>query len=279
MDERGQALEELKGYGGKLLEEMRQPKLIDMLQETMEHLHNVAIEYSREADDWHSKYDMSQAENEKLRQQLADIKKLGETQNDEWLNAVNNQSKVLKSMEGSLQQQFDSIRTHRDSEVDDYKFKVENLIQTQKTLDALKGEVETAKQDLEEKIRLCDEEKANCEAKRVELEEQINLNRDKITGYEELDQKLRNAQSEIANVQNAADDKINAANATAADWERKYGEEYSLRVKLEEELANLKQRLQSSDANKAGENADGQEQSDDVQPSETQDDDDDDSTK
>lgn len=272
MDERGQALEELKGYGGKLLEEMRQPKLIDMLQETMEHLHNVAIEYSREADDWHLKYDMSRAENEKLCQQLADIKKLGETQNDEWRDAVNHQSEVLKSMEGSFQQQFDSMRLHRDREVDDYKFKVENLIQTQKTLDALKGEVETAKQDLEEKIRL-------YEAKRGEYEDQMKLNHAKITGYEELDQKLRNAQSEIANAQNAADDKINAANATAADWERKYCEEYSLRVKLEEELANLKQRLQSSDANKAGENADGQEQSDDVQQSETQDDDDDDGTK
>ena len=279
MDERGQDLEELKVYGGKLLEEIRQPKLIDMLQETMEHLHNVAIEYSREANDWHLKYDMSQAENEKLRRQLADIKKLGETQNDEWRNAVNHQSEVLKSMEGNLQQQFDSMRLHRDREVDDYKFKVENLIQTQKTLDALKGEVETAKQDLEGKIRLRDEEKSNYEAKRAELEDQMNLNHDKITGYEELDQKLRNAQSEIANAQNAADDKINAANATAAKWERKYCEEYSLRVKLEEELATLKQRLQSSDANKAGENADGQEQSADVQSSETQDDDDDDSTK
>lgn len=279
MDERGQDLEELKVYGGKLLEEMRQPKLIDMLQETMEHLHNVAIEYSREANDWHLKYDMSQAENEKLRRQLADIKKLGETQNDEWRNAVNHQSEVLKSMEGNLQQQFDSMRLHRDREVDDYKFKVEKLIQTQKTLDALKGEVETAKQDLEGKIRLRDEEKSNYEAKRAELEDQMNLNHDKITGYEELDQKLRNAQSEIANAQNAADDKINAANATAAEWERKYCEEYSLRVKLEEELATLKQRLQSSDANKAGENADGQEQPADVQSSETQDDDDDDSTK
>ena len=279
MDERGQDLEELKVYGGKLLEEMRQPKLIDMLQETMEHLHNVAIEYSREANDWHLKYDMSQAENEKLRRQLADIKKLGETQNDEWRNAVNHQSEVLKSMEGNLQQQFDSMRLHRDREVDDYKFKVEKLIQTQKTLDALKGEVETAKQDLEGKIRLRDEEKSNYEAKRAELEDQMNLNHDKITGYEELDQKLRNAQSEIANAQNAADDTINAANATAAEWERKYCEEYSLRVKLEEELATLKQRLQSSDANKAGENADGQEQSADVQSSETQDDDDDDSTK
>lgn len=279
MDERGQALEELKGYGGKLLEEMRQPKLIDMLQETMEHLHNVAIEYSREADDWHLKYDMSQDENEKLRRQLADIKKLGETQNDEWRNAVKNQSEVLKSMEGSLQKQFDSMRLHRDREVDAYKCKVENLIQTQKTLDALKGEVETAKQDLEEKIRLCDEEKANCEAKRVELKDLINLNHDKITGYDELDQKLRNAQSKIANAQNDAEKKINAANATAADWERKYGEEYSLRVKLEEELATLKQRLQSSDANRAGENADGQEQPADVQSSKTQDDDDDDSTK
>ena len=279
MDERGQDLEELKVYGGKLLEEMRQPKLIDMLQETMEHLHNVAIEYAREANDWHLKYDMSQAENEKLRRQLADIKKLGETQNDEWRNAVNHQSEVLKSMEGNLQQQFDSMRLHRDREVDDYKFKVEKLIQTQKTLDALKGEVETAKQDLEGKIRLRDEEKSNYEAKRAELEDQMNLNHDKITGYEELDQKLRNAQSEIANAQNAADDKINAANAIAAEWERKYCEEYSLRVKLEEELATLKQRLQSSDANKAGENADGQEQSADVQSSETQDDDDDDSTK
>lgn len=279
MDERGQDLEELKVYGGKLLEEMRQPKLIDMLQETMEHLHNVAIEYSREANDWHLKYDMSQAENEKLRRQLADIKKLGETQNDEWRNAVNHQSEVLKSMEGNLQQHFDSMRLHRDREVDDYKFKVEKLIQTQKTLDALKGEVETAKQDLEGKIRLRDEEKSNYEAKRAELEDQMNLNHDKITGYEELDQKLRNAQSEIANAQNAADDTINAANATAAEWERKYCEEYSLRVKLEEELATLKQRLQSSDANKAGENADGQEQPADVQSSETQDDDDDDSTK
>ena len=279
MDERGQDLEELKVYGGKLLEEMRQPKLIDMLQETMEHLHNVALEYSREADDWHSKYDKSQAENEELRRQLADIKKLGETQNDEWRNAVKNQSEVLKSMEGSLQQQFDSMRSHRDREVDDYKCKVEKLIQTQKILDAIKGELETAKQDLEEKIRLYDEKKANCEAKRVELEDQINLNRDKITGYEELDKKLRKAQSDIANAQNAADDEINTANATAAYWERKYGEENSLRVKLEEELANLKQRLQSSDANKAGENADGQEQPADFQSSATQDDDDDDSTK
>lgn len=279
MDERGQDLEELKVYGGKLLEEMRQPKLIDMLQETMEHLHNVALEYSREADDWHSKYDRSQAENEELRRQLADIKKLGETQNDEWRNAVKNQSEVLKSMEGSLQQQFDSMRSHRDREVDGYKLKVENLIQTLKTLDDLKSELETAKQDLEEKIRLRDEEKLNYEAERAELKKQFNLNRDKITGYEELDKKLRKAQSDIANAQNAANDTINAANATAADWERKYGEEYSLRVKLEEELATLTQQLQSSDANKAGEDADGQEQSDDVQQSETQDDDDDDGTK
>ena len=63
MDERGEQLEELHGYAGKLLEEMRNPDLIDLLQETTTQLHDIAIEYSREVDSWRDKYEESEKQN------------------------------------------------------------------------------------------------------------------------------------------------------------------------------------------------------------------------
>ena len=246
MDERRQELTELRNYGHKLLEEMRYPSIIGMLQETISHIADIAEEYSAEAEKWHDKYDECAAQNENLQKQINDLIKEEEQENQKLCNVIKEQAEKIESMSRDFATKMEELRTHRDQEIEEYNGKLQALIATQTTLDNLKNEVEQKKSKLEEDIQKCNEEKTNYENKRLEYERQIEDNQAKLNEYDSLYQFKLDSQKTIDDAIQAAEGKIKAANDTATEWERKYGEEYTLREKLEKEIESLKNQLQGN---------------------------------
>ena len=280
MDERGQELTELRDYGHKLLEEMRYPNIIGMLQETISHIADIAEEYSVEAEKWHNKYDECAEQNEKLQRKITDLTTAGQQENKELCAVIDKQAKKIESMGVEFARKMDELRSHRNQEIEEYNEKLQALIATQTTLDNLKCEVAEKENKLEEDRQRCNEEKTNCESKRLEYKQQIEDNQAKLNEYDSLYQFKLEAQQKIDEATQSAETKIKAANDTAAEWERKYGEEYTLREKLEKEIESLKNQLQNNAA--TSQNTENQSQEEftekrDEHPN--HDDDDDDGTK
>ena len=246
MDERGQELNELRDYGHKLLEELRYPDIISMLGDTFTHLADVAEEYSREADKWHNKYDECVSQNEMLQEKIEKLTEAGEHQNQELSRIIETQAQRIESMGKEFKQQLTKLRSHRNSEIEEYGNKVQALIATQTTLDKMTAEVEAAKHNLEESIRRYDEEKSSYEEKRIEYESQIELNQMKLDDYQNLFKFKQDAQNRIDAVQQEADNKVKAAEKEIDKWNRKYDEEHTLRLKIEKENNRLKKQLQGS---------------------------------
>lgn len=239
MDERGQELNELRDYGYKLLEELRYPDIIGMLRDTMTHLADVAKEYSREADKWHNKYDECALQIGELKEKITSLTEASNCQKE----SFHTQTVTLKR---DLGKKITELRSYRDSEIAEYGSKVNALIATQSALDKMTAEVEAEKRNLKESIRRCDEEKSSYENKRTEYESQIELNQVKLDDYQNLFDFKRNAQNQIDAVQQAAADKVDAANIKIDEWKLKYDKEHKLRVKIEEENIRLKEQLQGS---------------------------------
>lgn len=242
MDKRGQELNELRDYGYKLLEELRYPDIISMLRDTMTHLADIAGEYSTEAGKWHNKYDECALQIGKLQEQITILTEASNGQN----NSLQTQTVKFDTLKRDLGRKITELRSYRDSEIAEYGSKVQALIATQTTLDKMTAEVEANKHNLEESIRRCKEEKSSYKEKRTELENQIELNQMKLDDYQNLFDFKLNAKNQIDAVQQAADDKVDAANIEIAEWKRKYDEEHTLRVKVEEENVRLKKQLQGS---------------------------------
>ena len=254
MDERGQELNELRDYGNKLLEEMRYPNLIGMLQETLTHLHDIACEYSRDADLWHRKYNACAEEKQALQEELQHRIGAWEEQKGEWRSVIKVQTDKIQDMDRDFQYKLDELRVYRDNEIGNYNDKVQSLLIAQSALGKMKNELEEEKRRLEDARRKCDEAKAEhekakeeYEGKRRECEQQIERNRDKIEGYGELFAEKTNVQSKIKKVEKEAAEKAEAANKEIAEWNRRYDAEHDLRKKIEKELEELKKKLQGNE--------------------------------
>ena len=98
MDERGRELDELRDYGHKLLDELRYPNVISMLQQTITHISGIAEEFSNEADKWHEKYDECFAQNEKLQGQIEDLTAAAERHNQELRAVIDAQAQKIEYM-------------------------------------------------------------------------------------------------------------------------------------------------------------------------------------
>lgn len=256
MDERGQELNELRDYGNKLLEEMRYPNLIGMLQETLTHLHDIACEYSRDADLWHERYEACAEEKQALQDELQHRIGAWEEQKGEWRSVIKVQTDKIQDMDRDFQYKLDELRVYRDNEIGNYNDKVQSLLTAQSALVQMKNDIEEEKRRLEDARRKCDETKAEhekakeeYEEKRRECEQQIERNRDKIEGYGELFAEKTNVQSKIEKVEKEAAEKAEVANKEIAEWNRRYDEEHVLREKIEKELEELKKLQGNEDSN------------------------------
>ena len=274
MDEREKELDELRNYGHKLLEELRCPDVIGMLQETITHISSIAEEYSHEVDEWRGKYDECSAQNEKLQRQIEDLKSAGGRQNQELREIIKEQARQIERMGSGFAEKMEALRSYRDQEINEHKAKLQALIDTQTALDKMKNEVLEEKQKLEKDIDQCEKEKAEYEAKRKEYEEQIELNQAKLDEYQALfDYKLE-AEQRITEAKNTANEKDEEAKATIKDLSQKYEQEKKLREDCEAALNKLQNQLTGNEnAYDNGQNAEGQNE----QPH--RDDDDDDSTR
>lgn len=246
MDEREQELSELRDYGYKLLEEMKYPNIISMLQETITHIADIAEEYSGEADKWHSKYDECAKQNENLREQIKDLTNTGEQQNKEFRAVIGEQAKKIEDISREFEKKLDELRFYRDQEIEDYRNKVQALTATQKTLDEMIVDVKSKKRQLENDIQRCNEEKAKYEDTRLEYAQQIEDNQTKLDEYESLFKYKMEAETKITKIQNEADNKVSKANSEIAELTKKYNDETDLRQKLEKELDVLKNQLQNN---------------------------------
>ncbi|MBR1420494.1 MAG: hypothetical protein IJ575_05510 [Selenomonadaceae bacterium] len=247
MDERGEQLEELHGYAGKLLEEMRNPDLIDLLQETTTHLHDIAIEYSREADSWRDKYEESEKRNRDL-QNTVDILT---DQNTRLRNDLEDQTEKIRALDQDLSRNFqtklDELREYRDREIFDYNQKVRSMIEAQQYLADEKSKYEQLNRDLENAKR-------ESEEKRDEYDHLIRDNQSKLEDYDRLCEVERNAEQRINDTIQDANSKIQSANDERDSWKQKFFEEQGKREGLEQELANLKNQLQANSNHENGEN-------------------------
>ena len=249
MDERKRELSALRNYGDKLLEEMRYPSLISMLQETISHITNIAEEYSEEAEKWHNKYDELSERNRILDKQISDLTDKGEKHNTRLCGSINAQAEKIERMNNDFAIKMDGLRGYRDQEIREYSSKLDMLIETQQTLNKLKTDVENIKKQLEKARQECEKEKSKYESERNKYQNQIEVNKTKLGEYEKLYKYKLDAEKKISKVEKDADDKVAAADKTAADWERKYGEEYTKREQLENELNSLKERLNGTTEN------------------------------
>ena len=246
MHERDQELTELRNYGHKLLNELRYPKIIGMLQENIMHIANIAEEYSKEADMWHSKYNECLAKNEERQEQIKNLIKANDLQSTKFSTVINNQAEKINEMKQNFERKLEELRSHRNDEIAEYGRKVQALADTQAYLDTIKGETEDLKCKLEQEICQCDEKKKDYENKRDEYLQQIEDNKAKISEYADLYQFKLDAQKKIADAMQAANDKESEANDAIADLNEKYGKEIELREKLESELEELKNKLNGS---------------------------------
>ena len=280
MDERRRELSELRDYGHKLLEELRYPNVISMLQQTITHISGIAEEYSNEADKWHEKYDECLAQNDKLQGQIEDLTVAGDRQNKELRDVIDAQAQKIASMSADFAQQMEELRLHRNQEIDSHGEKLQALVATQAMLDKMSDEVEENQRKLDDEIKRCEAEKAEYENKRKEYEDKIEVNQAKLDEYQTLfDYKLK-AEARIAEAQKAADDKDSEAKETIEALTKQYNDEKTLREKLEAELAELKKQLSGNADAPTGESPDSQAYASEGQNEHSSnDDDEDDSTR
>ena len=243
MHERDQELTELRNYGHKLLNELRYPKIIGMLQENIMHIANIAEEYSKEADMWHSKYNECLAKNKEWQEQIKNLIKANDLQSTKFSTVINNQAEKINEMKQNFEKKLEELRSHRNDEIAEYGRKVQALADTQANLDTIKSETEALKCKLIEEIRQCDEKKKDYKDKRDECIQQIEDNKAKLSEYAGLYQFKLDAKKQIDDAMQAAKDKESEANVAIADLNEKYNKEIELRKKLESELERLKTRL------------------------------------
>lgn len=248
MDEREQELNALREYGFKLLEKMRYQELLEMLQGTLTHLHDIAAEYSNEANSWRVKYDECEAHNRQLQQQLQDLKNANNDQVDKLQKTIQIQSDAITELEKEFNRKIGELRSYRDSEVQHYNEQIQSLILAQQSLANMKRE-------LEDKLHECDSEKTRlenlkreCEEMRAELQRKIEVNQTKLDRYDELDNFQRNAQQRIDELEKALYDKEEEANNKIKDLNKELETERKRKQELERQLDELK-RQPSSDNN------------------------------
>ena len=126
MDERGQELNDLRDYGARLLEEMKYPELIGMLQETMTHLHDIATEYAKDAEGWHVKYDACAAQNIALQKKLENLASALERQKEDMSAVIYAQSDEIRQMGQEFECKLNELRSYRDAGVAEYKQRVQS---------------------------------------------------------------------------------------------------------------------------------------------------------
>ncbi len=247
MDERRQELDELQNYGRRLLEEMRYPDIIGMLQETISHIAAIAEEYSAEAQNWHGKYEESAGRNEELQEQIADMTERGKQENQKLCEVIEKQANEIERMGSEFAEKIEELRKAHTQETEEYSKKLQKLLAVQKSLDSLKQDVEEKQEQLEKDLEACRQEKIGYENVKAECEQQIKVNQYKLDTYERLYQFELDAQQKIRNAEQEAAREIEAANNAAFEWEKKYHKEHELREKIEKEKKSLQEMLRSKD--------------------------------
>jgi len=248
MDERGQELNDLRDYGARLLEEMKYPELIGMLQETMTHLHDIATEYAKDAEGWHVKYDASAAQNIALQKKLENLASALERQKEDMSAVIYAQSDEIRQMGQEFECKLNELRSYRDAEVAEYNQRVQALLATQEVLQQKKEKLAVQEQQLAEERQHCENERKAVERTRAEYEEQIELNRAKLDEYSALFDYKMNAKKKIDDAQKAADDQVNAMRKERDEWKRQHDKEHYWREIFEKELVELKKRLNENTA-------------------------------
>ena len=248
MDERGQELNDLRDYGARLLEEMKYPELIGMLQETMTHLHDIATEYAKDAEEWHVKYDACAAQNIALQKKLENLVSALDRQKEDMSAVIYAQSDEIRQMGQEFERKMDELRAYRDAEVAEYNQRVQALLATQEVLQQKKEKLAVQEQQLAEERQHCENERKEAEKTRTDYEEQIKFNQMKIEAYQELSNYKRNVQLEIDNAKKAADDRLNAMRKERDEWKRQHDKEHYWREIFEKELVELKKRLNENTA-------------------------------
>lgn len=248
MDERGQELNDLRDYGARLLEEMKYPELIGMLQETMTHLHDIATEYAKDAEGWHVKYDACAAQNIALQKKLENLASALERQKEDMSAVIYAQSDEIRQMGQEFECKLNELRSYRDAEVAEYNQRVQALLATQEVLQQKKEKLAVQEQQLAEERQHCENERKAVERTRAEYEEQIELNRAKLDEYSALFDYKMNAKKKIDDAQKAADDQVNAMRKERDEWKRQHDKEHYWREIFEKELVELKKRLNENTA-------------------------------
>lgn len=253
MDERGQELNELRDYGAKLLEEMKYPDLIGMLQETMTHLHDIATEYATDAKHWHDKYDACEAQNVAMQQEMKNLTAALDRQKDEMAAVVNAQSDNIRRMGQEFERKLDELRSYRDAEVAEYNKRVQTMLATQEVLQQKKEMLAVQEQRLAEARQLCENERKDLEKTREEYENQIKFNQMKIEAYPELSDDKRNYKKQLDDAKKVADDQLNSMRRERDAWKDKHDKEQHLRVLIENKLGKLQKDRQEKAASPVGE--------------------------
>ena len=248
MDERGQELNDLRDYGARLLEEMKYPELIGMLQETMTHLHDIATEYAADAEGWHVKYDACAAQNIALQKKLENLASALDRQKEDMSAVIYAQSDEIRQIGQEFECKLNELRSYRDAEVAEYNQRVQALLATQEVLQQKKEKLAVQEQQLAEERQHCENERKAVERTRAEYEEQIELNRAKLDEYSALFDYKMNAKKKIDDAQKAADDQVNAMRKERDEWKRQHDKEHYWREIFEKELVELKKRLNENTA-------------------------------
>jgi len=247
MDERGQELGELRDYGNKMLEEMRHSELIDMLQKTITHLHDIAGEYSKEADEWHVRYDACEKRYQELQIEQKKQKEDWNQKEAGWKFIIGAQSEKIQKMDDDFQNKLHELRTYRDEEIARYNEKVQSLLTAQDSLARMRNELAEEKQKLEDARKQYEDKKAECEGKEQEYEQHRKQNQTKLDAYDELYEYKLDADSKIKEARKNAEAKVEEATKENAEWNRKFDEEHARCEKLEKELEELKKKLQGNE--------------------------------
>ena len=236
MDEREQELNALREYGFGLLEKMRYPELLEMLQGILTHLHDIAVEYSNEANSWRVRYDECEAHNQKLQQQLQDLKAANNAQVDKLQKTIQIQSDTIESLEKDFNSKLNELRSYRDNEVKNYNAHVQELILTRQSLDNMK-------RNLEDNLNKCISErsslerlKSDCEETRADLQREISINKTKLDRYDELDKFQREAQAKIDQLEKTLAGKDKDVDDTINDLKNKLEAAQERNLELEREL-------------------------------------------
>ena len=239
MDERRRELNELQGYGNRLLEEMKYPDLMGMLRETISHLHRMAEEYAEEANDWNAKYETCAKENEKLQRQITELKNAVEKQNEEF-------QKRAEKIGKDFRQELEELRSHRDAEVNDYAGKIQSLVAAQGNLEQMQKGLAGAKKKLDAELKKY--EKATEEQKnaRQKYEDQLDANQAKIDAYQDLFDFKLNAEAEKEKLQKKYEEKLQYAEQAYEELATTCNEIKTRNDTLEKENAQLKQPLQNN---------------------------------